>query len=80
MQHQTVHTLDLRGLKCPLPVLMIEKAVRAAAVGTVFCAHCTDGMSVVDVPDFLQRAGHQDLGMEQSEGVFVFHFKKAEKI
>lgn len=69
--------LDLRGLKCPLPVLRVRKALRAAPAGTLFVVQCTDPMAAIDLPhlahetgDFIERQGDAD-------GALVFHIRKA---
>ena len=41
-------TLDLRGLKCPLPALMAKKALAKLAPGTALVVLADDPMAVVD--------------------------------
>ena len=53
----TERTLDLRGLKCPLPVLRIRKALSAAAPEDVIIAECTDPLTQIDVPHLLRQTG-----------------------
>ncbi|MDR3527253.1 MAG: sulfurtransferase TusA family protein [Rhizomicrobium sp.] len=43
-------SLDLRGLKCPLPALLTRRALRAAAAGTVFEVLCDDPLCGIDIP------------------------------
>jgi tRNA 2-thiouridine synthesizing protein A len=42
-------TLDLRGLKCPLPALLAKKALARLAPGSVMTVIADDPMSVVDI-------------------------------
>ncbi len=42
--------LDLRGLKCPLVVLKIRRAMNAVAPGGTLAALADDPMALVDVP------------------------------
>jgi tRNA 2-thiouridine synthesizing protein A len=42
--------LDLRGLKCPLVVLKIRRAMAAVAPGGTLEALANDPMALVDVP------------------------------
>ncbi len=51
-------TIDCRGLKCPLPVLKLEKRVEAAAPGTVLVVLATDPMAKVDIPLYCRQKGH----------------------
>ena len=44
--------LDLRGLRCPQPVLRAKKALRDVAVGGALVLECTDPLTVIDVPHF----------------------------
>src|SRR6185503_2611960 len=45
--------LDLRGLRCPYPVLRAKKALRALPVGATLVLECTDPLTVIDVPHFV---------------------------
>lgn len=50
-------TLDLRGLKCPLPALMAKKALaRGDAVRVTVLAD--DPMAVIDIPHMCHEEGH----------------------
>ncbi len=51
-------TIDCRGLKCPLPVLKLEKRVEAAAPGTVLVVLATDPMAKIDIPLYCRQHGH----------------------
>ena len=60
-------TLDLRGLRCPLPVLKTRKAVKALAPGTEVKILVTDASAPEDMQDFCAVTGHEWLGMESLE-------------
>jgi tRNA 2-thiouridine synthesizing protein A len=51
--------LDLRGLKCPLPVLKAQKALRPLSPGTRLWIETTDPLAVIDIPAFCNEKGHQ---------------------
>lgn len=51
-------TIDCRGLKCPLPVLKLEKRVEAAAPGTALVVLATDPMAKIDIPLYCRQHGH----------------------
>ena len=68
--------LDLRGLNCPQPVLRAKKALRAVPIGGVLVLECTDPLSVIDVPHFVNQTGHALDGHEQRGPLFVFRIVK----
>lgn len=51
-------TIDARGLKCPLPVLKMEKRLAGLPVGASLIVLATDPMARVDIPLFCQQNGH----------------------
>ena len=69
--------LDLTGLKCPLPALMTAKALRTLAPGQVLEVHCTDPLSVIDIPSLVQKAGHKVEITERTEQRIIFLIEKA---
>ncbi len=50
--------IDCRGLKCPLPVLKLEKRIEAAAPATVLVVLATDPMAKIDIPLYCRQHGH----------------------
>lgn len=50
--------LDLKGLKCPLPVLKTKKAMAALATGDRLEVFTTDPMAFIDIPHFCNEQGH----------------------
>src|SRR5579864_1137793 len=69
--------LDLTGLKCPLPALMTAKALKTLAVGQVLEVHCTDPLSVIDIPSLLHRTGDKVEITERTEQRIIFLIEKA---
>ena len=53
----TMTKLDLSGLKRPLPALMTRKALKALQPGALLEVHCTDPLSVIDIPNLFQEVG-----------------------
>ena len=51
-------TIDARGLKCPLPVLKMEKRLAALQPGAALVVLATDPMARVDIPLFCRQNGH----------------------
>lgn len=50
---------DLRGLKCPLPVLKIRRRLRAMAEGEELIVETSDALAVIDIPHHCSEAGHR---------------------
>jgi tRNA 2-thiouridine synthesizing protein A len=72
----TQKTIDLRGLKCPLPALKARKALSGLKAGDVLVAECTDPLTAIDIPNLLRQTGD---ALEEStrEGeVLVFRIRK----
>lgn len=49
--------LDLRGLRCPLPVLRTRKALAGLPAGTLLQVESTDPLSAIDIPHMLNGSG-----------------------
>ena len=50
--------IDARGLRCPLPVLKMEKRLEALASGTSLIVLATDPIARIDIPLFCRQKGH----------------------
>jgi tRNA 2-thiouridine synthesizing protein A len=61
---------DLKGLKCPLPVLRTRKRMLSLAPGTLITVETTDPLAVIDIPHFCNEDGHS---LEQSEALSGGH-------
>lgn len=77
MSGSDLETLDLRGLKCPLPVLRVRKHFRDLDAGAQIRAETTDPLAVIDIPHFCREEGHQLLGTETMDGGHAFIIAKA---
>jgi tRNA 2-thiouridine synthesizing protein A len=51
--------LDCRGLRCPLPVLKMEKALVRLAPGATLVVLATDPMARIDIPLHCRQHGHE---------------------
>lgn len=68
--------LDLTGLKCPLPVLKTRKALKALIAGDRLEVHCTDPLSVIDIPNLIRETGDRVEITERAEKLIVFIIEK----
>jgi tRNA 2-thiouridine synthesizing protein A len=73
----TATKLDLTGLKCPLPALKTRKALKALKPGDFLEVHCTDPLSVIDIPNLIRETGDKVEITERAEHGFVFMIEKA---
>ena len=65
-------TLDLRGLKCPLPALLAKKALAGLAPGSILTVVADDPMSVVDIPHMCHGEGHAVESVTSRDGYSEF--------
>ncbi|MDB5876316.1 MAG: sulfurtransferase TusA family protein [Ramlibacter sp.] len=73
----TATTLDLTGLKCPLPALKTRKALKSLKPGDVLEVVCTDPLSVIDIPNLIQETGDSVEIAERGESRITFRIEKA---
>ena len=50
--------LDARGLRCPLPVLKMEKRLAKLPAGGHLSVLATDPMAKIDIPLYCTQNGH----------------------
>ena len=70
--------LDLTGLKCPLPALKTRKALKSVPSGDFLEVHCTDPLSVIDIPNLIRETGDQVEITDRAEHRIVFLIRKAD--
>ena len=69
---------DLRGLKCPLPVLRTRKALRALPAGAELRVTCTDPMAAIDIPNLVRETGDRLDGAERDGETLRFTIRRAQ--
>jgi tRNA 2-thiouridine synthesizing protein A len=72
----TTTKLDLTGLKCPLPALKTRKALKGIASGGFLEVHCSDPLSVIDIPNLIRETGDKVEITERNESRIVFLIQK----
>jgi tRNA 2-thiouridine synthesizing protein A len=70
-------TLNLRGLKCPLPALRTRKALKGMAAGDLLTIECTDPLTAIDIPNLLRQTGDNLESKGEAGGVLSFQIRKA---
>jgi tRNA 2-thiouridine synthesizing protein A len=69
-------SLDLRGLRCPQPVLRAKKALRNLSIGGTLVMECTDPLTVIDVPHFVNQTGHALSAQTRDGELYIFKIVK----
>ena len=70
-------TLNLRGLKCPLPALRTRKALGKLAAGDVITVECTDPMAEIDIPHLIRETGDTLEATTKRDDTIAFVIRKA---
>jgi len=61
-------TIDARGSFCPGPLMELIRGIREAHVGEVLAVYSSDRGSKVDIPKWIEKAGHQLIGVFERDG------------
>jgi tRNA 2-thiouridine synthesizing protein A len=69
-------TLDLRGLKCPLPALMARRALARLGPGSIVTILASDPLAVVDIPHMCGEEGHSVESAAGHETHTVFRIRR----
>jgi len=72
-------SLNLRGLKCPLPALRTRKALQGMQGGDLLIVECTDPLTAIDIPNLLNQTGDTLEDSARGEGVITFRIRKRAK-
>ena len=73
----TEKTLNLRGLKCPLPALRTRKALGAMQAGDILIVECTDPLAGLDIPNLLNQTGDTLEQTRKEKRLITFRIRKA---
>jgi tRNA 2-thiouridine synthesizing protein A len=67
---------DLRGLKCPLPVLKTRRRLISMASGETLAVETTDPLASIDIPHFCKEDGHDLVASERTDNGHRFLIRK----
>ncbi len=68
--------IDLRGLKCPIPVLRLKKELNNETAGSLIKVITTDPATIKDFETFCAKSGDQIVKKHKIFDEFVFFIKK----
>ncbi len=60
-------TVDARGKSCPLPIVLLAKAIKALPVGETVAIHADDSAFPPDLEAWCQRTGNQLVSLDRNE-------------
>jgi tRNA 2-thiouridine synthesizing protein A len=61
-------TVDARGSFCPGPLMELIRAIRESQVGDVIAVQSSDRGSKIDIPKWVEKAGHRLVSLDAREG------------
>lgn len=61
-------TIDARGSYCPGPLMELIRAIREGSVGDTLAIWSSDAGSRLDIPKWVEKAGHRLVGIETRDG------------
>jgi tRNA 2-thiouridine synthesizing protein A len=61
-------TIDARGSYCPGPLMELIRGIRESEPGTVLAVWSTDTGSKVDIPKWVDKAGHRLVSVTTRDG------------
>ena len=60
--------VDARGSFCPGPLMELIRGIRESQVGDVLAVLSSDKGSKIDIPRWIEKAGHRLIAVESLEG------------
>jgi tRNA 2-thiouridine synthesizing protein A len=69
--------IDARGSFCPGPLMELIVALKSSQVGDELEVLSTDKGSANDIPEWINKVGHEYISTTESEGVWHIFMRKA---
>ncbi|MDP2773136.1 MAG: sulfurtransferase TusA family protein [Nocardioides sp.] len=76
MDHSADLTIDAKGQKCPMPVLLASRGIKKIEPGQVMLIEATDGGAKSDIPSWAKDTGNELLETSNADGIFRFVIRK----
>ena len=74
---EITRTIDARGSFCPGPLMELIRAIRESQVGDIIAVLSSDKGSKVDVPKWVEKAGHRLIAVDAEVGFDRIVLQKA---
>jgi TusA-related sulfurtransferase len=69
--------VDARGSFCPGPLMELIRAIRESPVGEVITVRSSDKGSRIDIPKWIDKAGHRLVSVDSLDGYDEIVVEKA---
>jgi TusA-related sulfurtransferase len=69
-------TIDAKGQKCPMPVLLTSRGIKKIEPGQLMLVEATDGGSQSDIPSWAKDTGNELVDSSSEDGVFRYLIRK----
>ncbi len=76
MTLQASHTVDARGLSCPMPIVKTAQAIRPLTSGDLLEVLATDPGSVKDFAAWSRTTGHELVEQTMDGGTYRFVLRR----
>ena len=76
-QPRITRTIDARGSFCPGPLMELIRAIRESEIGDVIAVRSSDRGSRVDIPKWIEKAGHRLIDVASNDGYDEIVVEKA---
>jgi TusA-related sulfurtransferase len=73
----TTRSVDARGSYCPGPLMELIRAIRESQIGDVITVLSSDKGSKIDIPKWIEKAGHRLVSLETRDGYDEIVVEKA---
>jgi TusA-related sulfurtransferase len=60
--------IDARGSYCPGPLMELIRAIRESEVGDIIAVKSSDSGSRIDIPKWVEKAGHRLVRIANADG------------
>ena len=72
-----MRVLDVKGLRCPQPILRTRKAMLDVPPGERLTVLATDPSAVIDFRVYCDHVGHKLVSITETPGLLTFEIEKA---
>jgi TusA-related sulfurtransferase len=75
-EFEIIDTLDLRGLFCPMPIVMLTQNIGKYETGAILEVLASDPGTLADIPAWAKTTGNEVLKTDKVDKVIKFYIKK----
>ena len=75
---QPDHTIDVLGLRCPEPLMMVRLKMRKIAAGETLLVVADDPATIRDIPSYCRFINHELVASKTDDTPFKYLIRKGE--